>query len=898
MPAVPPTAMPNIKPSPNGCFESLLIACVLILHGLASESQAAAPTISNVTDKTTLESTATTAIAFTVGDTETAAATLMVTATSSDETLLPPDGIVLGGSESSRTVTLTPATGLSGTTMVTLTVTDEELLTATDTFVLAVTPVYTLPAEAIPDVVMEADGSFTIHFQMGNGSWMPSATRTNADLFNSVGTASSNDIRFQGTGTNRTLRLRPTAGRYGSSGVSLTIAGGAGGPTTTTFQVTVVPRAVADHVLGISGKTSTFDILRNDTLPAAGTEVVLQSFTQPAHGTVVAGTVPGTVRYTPAAGHTGADSFGYTTTYNTGAGTPGAVHVTVGDYYAVDAVHLDLRTTFANGVWTHQAHADLPFGTPNVGGVSNPTILDYDEFLMMANPTSIITLPTTVDPAAYSFTGVAPGGQVWALPATHKAGVLWPGVSTESVPVGTFAAYTPTGDWRATANAVWLRLELVDYRIPAGSAVSMWDSGGLGGQPRVHFDTIDGINGPNETAHGNNPSDTFWITRATHSHMNWWFTHPGRYELDVRWRAYVDQGGTLVEVASPVNTLHFMVYGTDDPSTTGPMTEAPPQAANDAVTITRGGGASVLDVLANDSSSPDPLEVLTITSITQPTHGSVSIAGNGATVSYLPNASFIGSETFTYTVTDEHGGSRLATVEVTVVEGNGMPSFTPGDSLRHAPGTTGTQVLNSWATNMDDGDPEVVQSLSFAVSVVSGAGLFSVPPAIDPLGNLTYSLTGAEGMAVLSVALTDDNTAGGPALTTPATQFKIIVAPALAAWRYLNFDRGDNDGDAANGADPDHDGVPNLLEYAFDLLPKTNSTTGLPVAVRNGSYLEYRFIPPADATGVVYEAEWSPSLLPGNWLPLNDEGEAPERVFRLNASGTGPAFMRLKIREP
>lgn len=890
-------AMPSRVSSPHrsrGLFGSI---CMLMFGAFALEAYGVAPTISNVTDKTTLESTVTAAISFTVGDVETAAGDLVVTATSSDQTLLPPGGIVLGGSGASRTVTLTPASGLSGTTTVTLTVTDEELLTATDTFVLTVAPVYTLPAETIPDVVMDADGSFTINFQMGNGTWLPSATRTNADLFNSVGTASTNDIRFQGAGTNRTIRLRPTAGRYGSSSVSLSITGDAGGPTTTTFQVTVRPRAVADNVLGVSGRTSTFDILRNDTLPAAGTEVVLQSFTQPAHGTLVAGTVPGTVRYTPEAGYTGADTFGYTTTYNTGAGTPGAVHVTVGDYYAVDAVHMDMRITFANGVWTHQAHADLPFGTPNVGGVSNPTILDYDEFLLMANPSSIITLPTTVDPVTYSFTGVAPGGQVWSLPATSKPGVLWPGVSTESVPSGVFAAYTPTGDWRATANAVWLRLELVDYRIPAGSVVSMWDSGGLGGQPRVHFDTIDGINGPNEAAYGNNPSDTFWITRATHSHMNWWFTHPGRYELDVRWRAYVDQGGTLVEVVSPVNTLHFMVYGPGDPSTTGPLTEVPPQAANDVFTAIRGGGGTTLDVLANDSSSPDPLEVLSVTSVTQPVHGGVSIAGNGATVSYLPSASFIGVETFTYTVTDEHGGSRTATVEVTVVEGNGLPSFTPGASLRHAPGTTGGQVLDSWATSMDDGDEGVVQLLSFAVQVVSGAGLFSVPPAIDPLGNLTYSLTGAEGMAVLSVTLTDDNTAGGPALTTPATQFKIIVAPPLAAWRYLNFDRGDNGGEAANNADPDHDGIPNLLEYAFGLPPKSSGAAGLPVAARNGGYLEYRFTPPADAAGVVYEAEWSLSLLSGSWLPLNDEGMAPEHVFRLNAGGTGPAFMRLKIRE-
>lgn len=872
------------------------LAFMLMLNVLALAAHGAAPTLSNVTDKTTLESTATSAIAFTVGDVETPAANLVVTVASSDEALLPPGGILLGGSGESRTVILMPAGGASGSTTVTLTVTDEEMLTATDTFVLTVTPVYTLPAESIPDVVMDADASFTINFQMGSGSWTPGATRTNADLFNSVGTASTNDIRFQGSGTNRTLRLRPTAGRYGASSISVTITGDSGGPTTTTFQVTVRPRAVADNVLGVAGRTSTFDLLRNDTPPAVGTEVVLQSFTQPAHGTLVAGPVPGTVRYTPDAGHTGDDSFGYTTSYHTGQGSPGSVLVTVGDYYPVDAVHLDLRATFSNGVWTHQAHADLSFGTPNAGGSSNPTILDYDEVLMMANPASIITLPATLNPVTYSFAGRAPGEQVWSLPQTSKSGVLWPGVSTESIPVGTFASYTPTGDPRATSNAVWLRLELVGYRIPPGSAVSMFDSGS-GGQPRVHFDTIDGINGPDETTHGSNVSDTFWITRGTHSHMNWWFTHPGRYELDVRWRAFVDQVGTLVEVTSPVNTLHFMVYGTGDSSTTGSLTEAPPQAVDDTFIAIRGGDATVFEVLANDNSAPDPLEVLTVTSVTQPVHGTVSIAENGTAAIYLPNATFTGIETFTYTVTDEHGGSRMASVVITVIEGNNMPSFTLGASPRHAPGTTGAQEVASWVTNVDDGDAEVVQSLSFAVEIVSGASLFSVPPAIDPLGSLTYSLTGAEGMAVVSVTLTDDSSAGSPALTTPTERFKVIVAPPVPAWRYLNFDRGDNVGEAANDADPDHDGIPNLLEYAFGLPPKTSSSLGLPVATRNGNHFEYRFTPPVEAADVIFEAEWSSGLAPGSWQPVINEGVAPERVFRLSTAGLDHAFIRLKVTE-
>ena len=61
------------------------------------------PTISDVADQTTSEDTATGALAFTVGDIETAAAGLTVTATSDNLTLVPLANIVLGGAGASRT---------------------------------------------------------------------------------------------------------------------------------------------------------------------------------------------------------------------------------------------------------------------------------------------------------------------------------------------------------------------------------------------------------------------------------------------------------------------------------------------------------------------------------------------------------------------------------------------------------------------------------------------------------------------------------------------------------------------------------------------------------------------------------------------------------------------------
>ena len=95
------------------------------------------PTISAIANVAINANTATGAIAFTVSDPESAAASLTVSATSSNTTLVPNANIVIGGSGSSRTVTVTPAFNQIGTTTITLTVSDGAL-TASTSFVLTV----------------------------------------------------------------------------------------------------------------------------------------------------------------------------------------------------------------------------------------------------------------------------------------------------------------------------------------------------------------------------------------------------------------------------------------------------------------------------------------------------------------------------------------------------------------------------------------------------------------------------------------------------------------------------------------------------------------------------------------------------------------------------------------
>ena len=97
------------------------------------------PTVSVVADQTSVVGPAVGPLAFTVGDAETPADSLRVTATSSDQQLLPEAQISVTGNGADRQITLTPVPGRTGTTTVTLSVTDTGGRTVSTQFRVTVT---------------------------------------------------------------------------------------------------------------------------------------------------------------------------------------------------------------------------------------------------------------------------------------------------------------------------------------------------------------------------------------------------------------------------------------------------------------------------------------------------------------------------------------------------------------------------------------------------------------------------------------------------------------------------------------------------------------------------------------------------------------------------------------
>ena len=203
------------------------------------------PTISTIPDQTVTQDNTTDPISFTVGDAETAAASLTVSRTSSNTGVVLVQDIVLGGSGANRTVTITPVSGKSGSAAITLTVSDSGGKTAGASFVLTVTGGNTPPTITnIGNQVIWDGAASSFAFTVGD-------EQTSADQL-SVTAASSNtevisasSLTFPTeTGANRTLVVTPEAGKLGVTLVTLTVKDSDQGETTDTFLITVAKRRI------------------------------------------------------------------------------------------------------------------------------------------------------------------------------------------------------------------------------------------------------------------------------------------------------------------------------------------------------------------------------------------------------------------------------------------------------------------------------------------------------------------------------------------------------------------------------------------------------------------------------------------------------------------------------
>ena len=100
-------------------------------------------------------------------------------------------------------------------------------------------------------------------------------------------------------------------------------------------------------------------------------------------------------------------------------------------------------------------------------------------------------------------------------------------------------------------------------------------------------------------------------------------------------------------------------------------------------------------------------------------------------------------------------------------------------------------------------------------------------------------------------------------------------------------------GDAADDADPDHDGLTNFTEFAFGLSPADRGSNSLPSFVHTGTSFTATFT--GATPEVIYSAAQSATMQPGTWTEITDTGVAGEHVFSVPA-GAAKVFVRFAVR--
>ncbi len=186
-----------------------------------------APTISTISNVTMRVDTTTNDLPFVVGDVETAAGLLTLNKGSSNPTLVPTSGIVFGGSGSNRTVSITPAAGQIGFSLITVGVVDEGGKSNNVNFTVNVLPTNTPPSVSIIANQTSVSGvptaaiPFTISdLETASSSLTVTGASSNLTLLPLSG------IQLGGSGSNRTVTLTSASGQSGSVVVTLSVSDG------------------------------------------------------------------------------------------------------------------------------------------------------------------------------------------------------------------------------------------------------------------------------------------------------------------------------------------------------------------------------------------------------------------------------------------------------------------------------------------------------------------------------------------------------------------------------------------------------------------------------------------------------------------------------------------------
>ncbi|CAN5645722.1 hypothetical protein BH09PLA1_BH09PLA1_06050 [soil metagenome] len=170
-----------------------------------------------------------------------------------------------------------------------------------------------------------------------------------------------------------------------------------------------------------------------------------------------------------------------------------------------------------------------------------------------------------------------------------------------------------------------------------------------------------------------------------------------------------------------------------------PPTNNPP-VANDDSASTQSGAAVLVNVLANDTDSDGTLIASSVAISTAPANGTTTVDTITGRITYTPGASFVGTDTFYYTVKD-NGGATSNPAKVTVTVGAPPPPPPPPGTIVFLSDLTPTSATNGWGPyerDRSNGEQGATDGRTLTLNGVTFAKGLGVHAASD----IRYALAG------------------------------------------------------------------------------------------------------------------------------------------------------------
>lgn len=167
-------------------------------------------------------------------------------------------------------------------------------------------------------------------------------------------------------------------------------------------------------------------------------------------------------------------------------------HAPAGEQTVIDQGHVDLGLVEADGQLQLKARDDTS---------EPPVWRGLDDVVFHVNDVAQQQLPDTQE---YNFTGATGGDNLWVVPQTEVAGVVWLGWNTQH------PSLLDSTDQGVTMKILGHSGE--------GDAAVFLQSGGFGA-PEILYSSVD------------KPEGEFFVELNSHVHANWTFTHPGIHQM-------------------------------------------------------------------------------------------------------------------------------------------------------------------------------------------------------------------------------------------------------------------------------------------------------------------------------------------------------------------------------